>query len=197
MSKNYLEHQRQANADAVWSSYAFPQGMEPEACDGWERSAGSDKWSRTVYFPADGADAPTRKGDFTLHFEMDTSEIIKAHARLDGEDIGVFSPTRVFLIDADAPTLEADYQLLALQDVLEILPGHQEFMLIATDNDAERWSLTAAGQFLRQTGTDLDRYYVVPADEAFYMLEGTLPDETIIALRNAGAFNDITAAPTA
>ena len=51
---------------------------------------------------------------------------------------------------------------------------------IETDNDKESWFLTRAGQFVRVTGEDLDRCYVMEADEAHDMIGEDVADHARI-----------------
>ena len=62
----------------------------------------------------------------------------------------------------------------------EISDVMEEAILICSsdqDNDKEHWYLTAAGQFIRMTGMDLDRCYVLSEDEARDMLDGFIEDD--------------------
>lgn len=184
-----LDLQRGANADAAFEAHLFDRGSNPEEADGWERRTGSNEWTRAVYFPnTEDEDGPTVRGHYTVVFENNSAEIKTSYASINGNDVGERVPVRVFLIDENLPKLPADYERLSHQDVLAILPGLQEIAWLDQDNDAERWSLTAAGQFLRQTTKELDRYYVVPVDEAKEALSDLVEPSTMEQLEAAGAF---------
>lgn len=186
----YLDEQRRANAQAAFEAHLFDRGGNPEEADGWEHQHPGNTWSRTVYFPnTEEEDGPTVSGRYTVEFEPKTAEIKSAYASINGNDIGEYVPVRAFVIDPTAPRLKADYERSSFADVAPILDGLQEIWSTDQDNDAERWSLTAAGQVLRQTGLELDRYYVVPRKEAIDYLTDLLEPHVLEGLRVAGALD--------
>lgn len=85
-----------------------------------------------------------------------------------------------FRIDATAPKLPDNIERLAASDVEGILTGAHEICSSVADNDTDAWFLTRAGQFVRRTGEDADRFYVWPIDEAFDFL-GDLVEENVWA----------------
>lgn len=89
-----------------------------------------------------------------------------------------------FRVDLSAPTMPDDTQRLTRPQVEGILAGahliHEHF----SDNDMERWLLTRAGQFIRQTGVDGGRYHVWPHEEAFDCLAGIATDDEMNKVRD-------------
>jgi hypothetical protein len=88
-------------------------------------------------------------------------------------------------LDASAPVLDDDCELLNGTDVAGILVGAFEICESIQDNDIERWSLTKAGQFVRECGQDGGRFYVWPENEALDFLDGMVVDEVMNAVRAA------------
>lgn len=87
-----------------------------------------------------------------------------------------------FTIDRSAPTLPETCDRLNAVEIESILPGAIQICRTEQDNDTEAWYFTQAGQFVRVTGSDQDRFYVVPADDARDALEGMLAEDRFAAL---------------
>jgi hypothetical protein len=87
-----------------------------------------------------------------------------------------------FQIDPHADKLPDDQTRLSFDEVKSILKGAQPICESIQDNDMERWMLTRGGQFLRQTGVDGSRYYIVPSAEAHDFLSGVASEEVIEAV---------------
>ena len=91
-------------------------------------------------------------------------------------------------LDERAPRMTANFQILDGHDVAHIIDGAALICEIDSDNDLERWSLTRAGQIVRQT---LKGFYVVPENEALDHLDGMASEDVMESLRNAGLFQDM------
>lgn len=74
-----------------------------------------------------------------------------------------------------APTVASD-DPLTHPEAADLLDGAVEICATHQDNDAEAWYVTPAGQILRRTGSDLDRVFVVPEEEAFDVLSDMASD---------------------
>jgi len=81
-----------------------------------------------------------------------------------------------FRIDRTAPRLPEFMERLASWNVKAILDGSIEICSTIENNDSDIWHLTKAGQFVRQTGIDADRFYVWPIGEAFEYLDGMVEE---------------------
>lgn len=83
--------------------------------------------------------------------------------------------------DSSAPRYDATTERSSFEDVAHVMKGATEICETIQDNDSERWSVTKAGQLVRQTGEDLDRYYVFERDDqdAIDMLVGMADDEAL------------------
>lgn len=89
-------------------------------------------------------------------------------------------------VDLGAPKLPDDAsQRLTQGQISGILAGAHLIHEHISDNDMERWLLTKAGQFVRQTGVDGSRYYVWPHNEAFDFLDGLATDDEMEKVRSA------------
>jgi hypothetical protein len=87
-----------------------------------------------------------------------------------------------FRIDPQAEKLPEDQERKTYSQVKPILKGAQPVYESIQDNDMERWLLTLGGQFLRQTGIDGGRYFVVPPAEAYDFIRGFASDEVLEAV---------------
>ncbi len=97
-----------------------------------------------------------------------------------------------FSVDPSAPRMEADYELRPRWEVANIMEGAQLICESVEDNDVERWLLTRGGQFVRNTGEDGDRFYVVPPVDAWLHLDGWCEDDVLADVKATGAFEDAT-----
>lgn len=102
-----------------------------------------------------------------------------------------------FQIDRTKPTLPETGERSDRFGVAPILDGAAEICSSRGDEDSEIWHLTSAGQFVRQTGVDEDRFYVVPAPEALEFLQDFADDDVMEDLRSAGAFDGVATGPSA
>lgn len=90
-------------------------------------------------------------------------------------------PITAHQITPGAPTLPETQERLNNLDIEPIMAGAIELCDTEQDNDTETWFYTQGGQFVRRTGADRDRYYVVPRDDAREMLqEAGLSDEIFV-----------------
>lgn len=101
-----------------------------------------------------------------------------------------------FEIDPKAPVLAEDIELMNGMDVADIMVGASLICETIQDNDIDRWSLTRAGQFVRETGEDGGRFYVWPKDEAIDYLDGMVVDEVMDAVKAAVADRQVSAPGT-
>ena len=100
-----------------------------------------------------------------------------------------------FTVDAAAPRMSEDYELLSRVEVASILEGAQLICESVEDDDVERWLLTRGGQFVRNTGEDANRFYVVPPEEAWDYLNDWCDDDVLAEVRATGAFGEAAPAP--
>jgi hypothetical protein len=82
-----------------------------------------------------------------------------------------------FRIDTAAPKLPENIERLDGIVVQKIMDGAMEICASIQDNDSDIWHLTRAGQFVRTTGEDADRFFVWPIGEAFDYLDGMVADD--------------------
>lgn len=96
-----------------------------------------------------------------------------------------------FRIDPHAERMPDDNSRKTRVEVMPILKGAQFIYENLQDNDMERWSLTLSGQFLRQTGIDGGRFYVVPPIEAHDFLSGFASEGVMDEVRAALSLHEI------
>lgn len=96
-----------------------------------------------------------------------------------------------FRIDPHAERMPEDNSCKRREEILPIQKGAQFIYENLQDSGMERWSLTRAGQFLRQTGIDGSRYYVVPPVEACDFLSGFVREDIMDDLRAALSLHGI------
>ena len=90
-----------------------------------------------------------------------------------------------FRIDPNAAKMPDDYERLTREQVAPLLKGSQFICESIQDNDMERWALSQGGQFVRQTGLEGTRFYVVPPAEAYDTLNGWVEERVMDDLRAA------------
>lgn len=100
-------------------------------------------------------------------------------------------------VDPDAkklPDLEADgFRVLKPVELEGI--KLRELFIHDEDNDMEAWYLSQGGQFIRHVGKPDARWMHMSDDEAWFIIQDYLDDETLSRLQDAGFFKDSTPAP--
>jgi hypothetical protein len=71
----------------------------------------------------------------------------------------------------------------------------RELLVHEEDNDLEAWYLSEGGQFIRNVGKPHSRWMHMSSDEAWFIIQDLVDDETLERLRGAGLFTDANPIP--